>query len=301
MSRRDRSDSDSSSDSRDKGHKTRDSGLKILSDPRKEYEKIPDQGPFYYPGLIRFYNIPDNNSLLRAILNASFIPYRTGIKDGKPYDRDKLIYELRIELSNKLSAPIGTDLKILSQTKGSRHLPSENLTYYDMLSRGGFIEMSRRNHEYSLSNMKKYLESDAPLGLLYLEFLSNALDIDIYIIDLLRLDIYIPGKDAYFFKDRNSVVLGMIDDHFETLGIKKGKKINTYFTHDAPFIDAIWKRKKEIKAKKGDRKEEKDRRGDRRGEKDRKGDRKDEGEKKKKEIIDRRISPSIKLIDLDSQ
>ena len=196
---------------------------------KKNIEKVP-KGPFHYNGLVRIYTPDDENSLLRAILNAAFKPYRIGIKDGKPFDRDKAIKELRASLAEKLSSP----------------MEASGTTYYEHLSKGEYKKLASKQPEYSLENMKKYLESNNPLGLQFVEFISDALDFDIYIIDLIKLDVQNLSKseDYYRFKNRNSVVLGMIDEHFETLGIKPHRGLKSFFSAKAPFIKAIWDRKK---------------------------------------------------------
>lgn len=233
------SSSESTSESSRSSPDRKKSGLKPLE---RDYQKLPS-GNFNYPGLTRFYNIQDENSLLRAILNAMYLPYRTGILGGKPCDRDKMIRDLRVQLAEKLNSPLDIESK-----GGNFKVPVDGLTYYENLSQGEIKRLSSNNPELTLENMRNYLMSKNPLNLSLLEYLGDALNTDIYLIDLSKLDVKIEKIELskYLYKGRDSVVIGVLGDHFETLGVKSGKERNTYFTPDSPLIKAIRKRRREL-------------------------------------------------------
>lgn len=99
----------------------------------------------------------------------------------------------------------------------------KGLIVYEKLYNGTLTEFSKGAPETSLENMHTELLSDSYLSYCYLELLSNELDVDIYIIDLKKKDIYITGHETTLYKNRESIVIGFTNkfqSHFEPIGIK---------------------------------------------------------------------------------
>jgi hypothetical protein len=183
---------------------------------------------FSYPGMIRIRTIGDGSCFFHAIINGFFVPYRAGELDGKPISRKEFISLFRREAAKKL---------------GERVVPNDpnSPKHYDTISRGKLRQHSADYPPWSLENMQKELQSNSPVDNLYLEFISNQLDKDIYILNGIEEDVYITGNDDdILYKNRNSVVIMYVPGHYETVGVVDEKgEIHTYFSPDSPFIKAI--------------------------------------------------------------
>ena len=105
-------------------------------------------------------------------------------------------------------------------------------SYYEILSRGELKNLSEHMDETKIENMKRFLDSNNWFNQLYVEFISLVFDIDIYIIDYRKGELYNLGDVELFYKGRNSIIIGYSDNlHFETLAIKDENGIKrTYFS-----------------------------------------------------------------------
>jgi hypothetical protein len=199
-------------------------------------ELLPSDGPFSYKGLTRWATYGDGSCLIHAILNAFWKPYREGKLNGKVMDRLKFVSELRTKMAKMLSEPVD---------KNDPSGPSN----YDVLSKGSLRELANSIPDCSLDRMKKILDSNMFLGYVYLEYFSDKFGIDIYIIDLNKMDVYTTGRcdDEIYYKNRDSIIIGYINEHFETLSVKTSPSVyETFFSTDSPVIREIWKRKKQL-------------------------------------------------------
>ena len=123
---------------------------------------------------------------------------------------------------------------------------------YDTLSKGTLREFSENVTDYSLNNMQKELKTNSAVDNVYIELVSNVFDIDIYIFNLTKEDIYLTGTDFnLYYKERNSIFIGYIEPfgensvgHFEVIGLKNNGNINTFFRHDHSFVKYIRNRYK---------------------------------------------------------
>ncbi len=216
-----------------------------MENPKKIYvrgyckgdrELLPTDGPFSYKGLTRWATYTDGSCLVHAILNAFWKPYRQGRLNGKVMDRLKFVLELRTKMASMLAEPI------------DKNDPS-GPTNYDVLSNGSLRELANSIPDCSLERMQKVLNSKDLLGYVYLEYFSDKFGIDIYIIDLEKMDVYTTGRcdDDLYYKGRDSIIIGYINEHFETLSVKTSPSVyEAFFSSDSPVIRAIWKRKREL-------------------------------------------------------
>ena len=187
-----------------------------------EYEPLPWKGNFQYPRLVRIRTPPDGNCFFHAIAKAYFIPYITGRLDGKPINRRQFIQDLRKDLA--------------------KELPSQ----YNKLSRGQLSDFSKEYPDYSLDNMVKTLNSTQPVDNVYNEFISNQLNKDIYVLDYIKRDVYVMGQDQeILYHNRPSIVLLYLPGHYELVGIKTEKGIQTLFSPEHPLIKSIKSRIKQ--------------------------------------------------------
>lgn len=184
--------------------------------------------------VVRFSTPMDGNCLFHSISNAFFAPYHKEKLRGEHMSRYQIVSMLRHELSRKLGEPISKD-------------PGAP-TYYDLLNGGNTKVFSEAVPEFTLSNMKRELKSNNPLGFGYLEFIGNALEKDIYILEGKRCDIYSSHELPFTIKgNRKSIVLYYIEGHYELVGLELAD--GTFATHFEPnhsFIRALNKRVNEI-------------------------------------------------------
>jgi len=204
-----------------------------------EFELLNWKGWSEFPNMVRIRTIPDGSCFFHAIANAYFLPYRTGLLDGKAMSKRDIIAGFRHDLSKMLAMPIDPR-------------DPEGPTHYDTLSHGKLAEFAKGHPEYTLANMQKQLNSNSSVDNIYVEFISNQLNLDIYLLDLNKQEVYITGKDDdLYFKNRNSIVIGYLPGHYELIGLYNAitKEVSTYFKPSHPFITNIRKRLTEIRDK----------------------------------------------------
>lgn len=184
--------------------------------------------------VVRFSTPMDGNCFFHAISNAFFSPYHTETLKGKHVSRDKMVTMLRSELSRRLAEKISDD-------------PDAPI-HYDILSGGNMRTFSEAVPEFSLQNMQNELASRSFIGFGYLEFIGNALDKDIYILEGQRKDIYVTDELSLTIKgNRKSIVLYYINGHYELVGIRRDDNtFDTHFSPDHSFIQSLYSRVQEL-------------------------------------------------------
>jgi len=206
---------------------------------KTSYELLPwtHSDPFHYPGLTRIRTIPGPSSFLHAILNAFSIPYRSTKFNNQQMKRSEMIQVLRERLTERL-----TELVDPNQ--------SQDVRYYDILSKGKYREISDAIKSYSLPVMQSELYDETFfIDDKYLELIGDYLVKDIYIFDGLSGDVYTKSEDPdLFYKNRDSIVILAFPQHFETLGVDSqgNGDIKTHFDPASPFIQKIRYRYDEI-------------------------------------------------------
>lgn len=200
-----------------------------------EYENLKWDGVFEGLNMIRIRTPTDGSCYFHSLAKAFFKPYIMGKIDDQPFDRKQFIKNLRKDLSKKLA------LKVNLEDPHSK-------TYYETLSKGELNKISADMPEYSLESMQKELNSSSAISHIYNEFISDQLDLDIYILDSENKDVYMTGTEDYLlYKNRRSVVLLYIPGHFELVGIlHSNKNIETLFYPNSEIIKKIRKRMKEL-------------------------------------------------------
>lgn len=207
----------------------------ILTD--REYEDLNWSGEFTFPGMVRIRTIADGSCYFHAIANAYYPPYQTGILNDKAISKTQIVRSLRSDLALRLAQPVDP-LNPISPLN------------YDLLGRGqlktfalGMLNngiYDRNIPIYTLENMQRELRSGEAIDNVYHEFISNQLNKDIYILDGENQDVQFTGDDYdLLYKGRPSIVLYYFPEHYELVGIKEEKSIQTYFDPDSEFIQAI--------------------------------------------------------------
>jgi len=199
------------------------------------YQKIMWKQGFENWDLIRIDTIGDGNCLFHAIANGFFVPYHTGIVDGNKMTRREIIKQMRKEFSEKLSSPVSSELN--------------SKTHYEIINSGKTSEFpvcpDLPEDDFSLSNMKKQLDSDKYIGYGYIEYISNMLDKNIYILNDSNNDLYPFEKTELlniYKKNRPSIVIYYKLNHYELVGIMNNGIIDTYFDSDHTFIKFLYNR-----------------------------------------------------------
>lgn len=198
------------------------------------YAEIRWDGGFENWPLVRFSTPMDGSCLFHAISNSFFAPYHTEILHGRHVSRDKMVAALRRQLAEKLADPISTE-------PGSpRH--------YDTLNGGNTSAFAEAVPEFALQYMQGQLDSHTPIGYGYMEFIGNALNKDIYILEALRHDIYITDELPLTIKgNRSSIVLYYMNGHYELVGIQNPDgPFDTHFSPDHSFIQFLYNRVRQI-------------------------------------------------------
>lgn len=196
-------------------------------------------GEFYYPGLTRVRSIGGMSSLLHAALLAFFIPYRTNKLNGQMVLRKDMISSLRQRMASRL-----TELADPSQ--------SATIRIYDCLYKGKCVELASAIKSYTLEVMtSELMDENFFLDDKYLELVSNEINKDIYILDSRTHDVYVKTEDSdIFYKNRGTIVLLALPNHFEVVGIENPddpNDIRTYFDADSPFVAALRDRYQSLK------------------------------------------------------
>lgn len=204
------------------------------------YQKINWKQGFENWNLVRIDTIGDRSCLFHAIANGFFVPYYTEVINGCKISRREIVKQMRKEFSEKLSSPISSE-------KNAK-------THYEIINFGKTAEFpvspDLPEYDYSLVNMKKQLDSNNNIGYGYMEYISNILDKNIYILNEVDNDLYPFVKEDLlnlYKKNRSSLVLYYTTpndndsyDHYELVGIMNNGIIDTYFSPDHSFIKFLY-------------------------------------------------------------
>jgi len=173
------------------------------------------------PNLVILTTISDGSCFFHSVLRAFNTSY---ITSKSITDRVNLARTFRNALADRLDE---ID-------------PITGKNYYSGLNQGRLSEISEGIKEYTKDGLQKELRSEASVDNIYQELISNALHIDIYIIDGAKKDIYSVGSsfDCYY-KGRNSIILYYSGGTYEVIGLKHSNgEIDTIFTPLHPLIQS---------------------------------------------------------------
>lgn len=181
--------------------------------------------PNFPYSLVKLDTLPTENScFFHAILQSFHIGYRNSTSI---MEKTLLTRSLRNTLAKTLQT-----------------IDESGKTVYETLSNGKLKEFAEEikgeTDEYTMNAMIKTLESCSMITDAFLELVSNALEIDIYVLNENTLDIYYQtNEDVLLYKGRNSIVISWKNNHYSTIGIRNGDKITTYFCSSHNFIEFL--------------------------------------------------------------
>lgn len=163
--------------------------------------------------IIRFAIPPDGSCLFHAMAAAFFRPYHTQTLHDRSISRNVLIAAMRQNLATNLPQ------------------------YYSRLNSGQMSIFAESVPEFTLEHMQAQLNSHEHIGYGYLEYISLALNKDIYILDDAQCDLYRSDEQPLSATgQRDSIVLYYRagekpqDNHYELVGI-----LNYYSAYETHF------------------------------------------------------------------
>lgn len=179
-----------------------------------------------YNNLLKIKILGDGNCFFHAVLRG-FSSYYS-IK--KVEEKKEIVMKFRSELADLLAEK-----------------DASGVTNYSKLSRGELAEFSKNVPQYTLENMQNELRSNSDVDYVYIEFISDIVQNDIYIIDEKTSDIYVIGDELdLYYKNRSSIILLFTGNHYDLIAIKsKNGAMNTVFSANYPFIILLKNRLKE--------------------------------------------------------
>lgn len=191
-------------------------------------------GSIQYPGLVWFQVPSDGSCFFHSLLLAYNQNYRLEKQNGHSMTRKDIVKKLRHELSLLLAIPINP-------------LEPTSPRHYDLLARGSLARTSTTFHEYSLENMQRVLDSDQWIDYMYFEFICDALDKDLYILDFKKQDVYLTREEESYQKGRDSIVLGFTGSHYVLVGILDENGVTkTVFSPNTRFITTLGERQSQL-------------------------------------------------------
>lgn len=172
----------------------------------------------------------DGSCLFHSLAFAYNQSYRLDSIGGRVISSRKFVRELRDQLANLLAAPIDP-------------LDPTGKKYYDIIARGSLPEISKSFPKYSLKSMQATLRSNDSIDYVYLEFIADVIDKDIYILSAERRDVYITGEEELFQKNRPSIILLYSPGHYDLIGERLSDgTIKTLFSPEDSVIRLIRER-----------------------------------------------------------
>ena len=204
------------------------------------YQEISWEKGFKNWNLVRIDTPGDGNCLFHSIANSFFVPYYSGMVNGNKITRIEIIHQMRKEFAEKLSTPVSSK-------------PNAK-THYETINSGKTAEFpispDLPEYDYSLSNMQKQLNGNNNIGYGYIEYISNMIDKNIYILNHSSNDLYPFEKTELlniYKQNRPSIVVYYTTpdnndsyDHYELVGIMNNGIIDTHFDSNHTFIKFLY-------------------------------------------------------------
>lgn len=183
------------------------------------------KSPVYVPNMVRILTHMDTgSSLVHAVLNAFYIPYREGKLFGQDISQVELVHLFRRELA----------LMLL------KTMPNKSITYVEELGNGSWVNMESTD----INTLSTQLMSNTDFDPVMIEHLSNVTNTDIYIIDAEHQDLDRSPFDLETrYKMRSSIVILKLHSHYELVGLRLNSgEFITLFSHKHHWINSMYNR-----------------------------------------------------------
>ena len=194
-------------------------------------EVIPCSWFKKYP-VVRIGALADNNCFLHSVCKAYNPEYQTNADISF---RMSYVQKLRYALAEALTLEDPEDEKgrTFYETVGNGELYKLGKSYTMNIGRKEEIE------DFSLKGIKSLLEGTSFLGDEIYALVGQVLGIDIYIVRSNKYDIYKHIDFIYNKRDQMGIVIHGDGIHYETIGVRTPKGIQTIFYKDDPFLKAL--------------------------------------------------------------
>lgn len=176
------------------------------------------------PGLVRISSPGDGSCLFHSILRA----FNRRYNESTCAERKILVREVRNSLAEAL-----TQIN-----------PLTGKQYYEEMADGNIASLGATLPDYSLESLQRVLHSDSSVGSEFMQALSHFFNIDIYVVDIERKDLYMFGVDGSdFHRDRRSIILAYSqmdeDGHYDVIGLNISDVVYTLFEPRNFLIQAL--------------------------------------------------------------
>lgn len=186
----------------------------------------------WYDNLVRIATIGDGSCFIHAVLKAFYKPYQ-----------DKNEAQYRISLAKNTRR----DLAVALASENPNH---KGYTYWESVANGSFpsylmqeikdeSEIERGGVDYSLTGLQRLFNSSTPLGNEVYKYISDILNIDIYILRASSSDLHYHENTRKKGVKRNSIVIVGNKYHYEVLAVDTQYGFQTIFSPDDPFINKL--------------------------------------------------------------
>jgi hypothetical protein len=188
----------------------------------------------WYDNLVRISAIGDGSCFIHAILKAFYKPYQ---------ENNNAEYRLG------MAEDIRRDLAVELDNENPEY---PNHTYWETVGKGSFPsflmqeikdedEIGRGGIDYSLVGLQRLFNSYTALGNEVYEYISDIMNIDIYILRATKDDLYNHIHTRKPGNIRNAIVIIGNKYHYEVLAVNKEEGFQTLFYPGDPFIEALSK------------------------------------------------------------
>jgi len=207
-------------------------GGRIVTGPARNDDTYAPLTCTWYDNLVRIATIGEGSCFIHAVLKAFYKPYQ---------ENNSARYRL------DTAAKLRRDLAIILGLENPQY---PGYTYWDTTARGSFPRMVMEEIadedligllrvDYSLSGLQRLLNSTSQLGEEVYKFISDALNIDIYVLRATRDDLYPNSHTHHPNIPRNGVVIIGNTYHYEVLAVDGEFGFQTVFPPDDPFLKAL--------------------------------------------------------------
>jgi len=180
--------------------------------------------------VVRIGNIKDGSCFLHSILNGCYPDYQN--KDEE--FRKVFVQKLRRDLASYLE--ILDDTKIKWETVVDGEFES---LYRQQLQGINFKDKFDYPIDFSLKGLQRTINSSQYLSNELFQYISNLLELDIYIMKLTDKDLYVDSIYTSKEQNRKSIVINGDGSFYDTIGIRRNNLIQAVFLPDDEFIKNI--------------------------------------------------------------
>lgn len=186
----------------------------------------------WYNNLVRIATIGDGSCFIHAVLKGYFKPYQ---EDNRASARLNFVANLRRDFAIYLSyADENYPGQSIWSTTARGSFP--RLLMQQLLNESslGYLHI-----DYSLPGLQRLFNSYNNLGDEIYSFISDALQIDVYVLKITKEDIFPHSHTSHPNTRRNAVIIVGNMLHYEVLAINTPRGLQTLFPPNDPFLQVV--------------------------------------------------------------